>query len=68
MITIEEGSIVTITSIGRKGLYLEEFQGWGYWDENDFRYPRVANTAITRKLYPHYKEDGELLICAEKNS
>jgi len=38
------------------------------WVESTLHQIKVANTAITRKLYPHYKEDGDWLICTEKNS
>jgi hypothetical protein len=65
-------TIVTIERIGPKGYVFERvgngFMWPEFWVESNFKLARIANTAITRKLYPHYKEDGEYLICTEKNS
>lgn len=38
----------------------KEFTGFIYRDQ--IKPARIANTVITRKLYPHYEEDGEWLI------
>jgi hypothetical protein len=36
--------------------------------EHELEHARIANTEITRKLYPHYKEEGEWLIITEKTT
>jgi hypothetical protein len=52
-------------------IFIEGFENSDYTNirwlcDEDLEHARIANTEIARKLYPHYKEDGDWLIMEAK--
>ena len=56
------GEILSIDGSYRASINFYENSGNNHRGLDEIELVRIKNTKIARKLYPHYKEDGEWLI------